>query len=215
MPRTALIQVLGAISYGEWKAYEGARAKAAAAVNDADRRGWRKVAAEELRHHKGFVARLEHLGADPERAMAPYREALDRYHAHQAPDPVEEAVMDYLGEGIADDLLRWLRLVVDADTARFVDTVLADEREHEGRAAAELRGLLGSNMAAHWRAGRAASAMLWRMVGSGDGAYPRFLPFLRMGRPLDLLGVLAGGYARRLRRAGIAPLPSVAWPVTG
>ena len=80
MKRTALIQVLGAVAYGEWKAYEGAKAEAAAATDPALRRRHRTVAAEELRHHKGFVARLEALGADPQRAMRPYREALDRYH---------------------------------------------------------------------------------------------------------------------------------------
>lgn len=73
---TALIQVLGAVAHGELKAYEGAKADAAA-TDEATRRRYRKVAAEELRHHEGFVARLEALGADPERAMRPYRQALD------------------------------------------------------------------------------------------------------------------------------------------
>ena len=83
----ALVQVLGAVAYGEWKAYEGAKAAAAATTDEALRRRHRKVAAEELRHHKGFVARLEAHGADPERAMRPFREALDRYHAHTRPIP--------------------------------------------------------------------------------------------------------------------------------
>ncbi|MGH9186535.1 MAG: ferritin-like fold-containing protein, partial [Acidimicrobiales bacterium] len=112
----ALVQVLGAVAYGEWKAYEGARARAEAATDEASRRRYRKVAAEELRHHKGFVARLEALGADPERAMRPYRVALDRYHAGRSHlDEVEDAVFAYLGEGVADDLLQWLRQVVDPD----------------------------------------------------------------------------------------------------
>ncbi|MGI8793920.1 MAG: ferritin-like fold-containing protein [Acidimicrobiales bacterium] len=53
------------------------KADAAAATSETQRKRFRKVAAEELRHHKGFVTRLEALGADPERAMRPYREALD------------------------------------------------------------------------------------------------------------------------------------------
>ena len=76
----ALVQVLGAVAYGELKAYEGAKAEAEAAPDEATRKRFRKVAAEELRHHKGFVARLEAMGADPERAMRPYRVAFDRYH---------------------------------------------------------------------------------------------------------------------------------------
>ena len=53
---TALIQVLGAVAYGELKAYEGAKVDAAAATDEDVRRHYRKVAAEELRHHKGFVS---------------------------------------------------------------------------------------------------------------------------------------------------------------
>src|SRR5437867_2235866 len=105
---TSLIQVLGAIAYGELKAYDGAKADAEAAATEEERRWHRQVAAEELRHHKGFVKRLEALGADPERAMAPYRTALDEYHSRVSDDPVEAAVFGYLGEGIADDLLEWL-----------------------------------------------------------------------------------------------------------
>ena len=60
---TALIQVLGAIAYGELKAHEGAKAAAAEATTEDERRWHRQVAAEELRHHKGFVKRLEALGA--------------------------------------------------------------------------------------------------------------------------------------------------------
>ena len=77
---TALVRVLGAVAYGELKAYEGAKAEAEAATDPAQRRRHRKVAAEELRHHKGFVARLEAMGADPTRAMRPFHGPLDRYH---------------------------------------------------------------------------------------------------------------------------------------
>src|SRR5690606_3196130 len=69
----ALVQVLGAVAYGELKAYEGAKADAERATDPAVRRRFRKVAAEELRHHKGFVSRLQAMGADPARAMRPYK----------------------------------------------------------------------------------------------------------------------------------------------
>lgn len=212
MNEAALIEVLGAISYGEWKAHEGAKAKSAAAVTEEDRRAWKKVAAEELRHYRGFVARLQRLGADPERAMAPYRRALDRYHSHRSGDPVAEAVDSYLGEGIADDLLRWFRLVVDDETARFIDSVLADEVEHEGRAAAELRAVLEADPASRRRAARAARLMLLRMTGSGTGSYASFMAFLRLGRPLDLLGSLVSGYARRMATIGVGPLAHLPLP---
>jgi rubrerythrin len=201
---TALVQVLGAIAYGELKAYEGAKAEAAAAPDEATRKRYRKVAAEELRHHKGFVARLEAMGADPERAMAPYRRALDTYHGRDESDEVGEAMVGYLGEGIADDLLSWLRTVVDPDTAAFIDTVIEDEVEHEAAAAADLRAVLGSPQARR-RAQRAAQGMLVDMLRAGGTSAP-MLAFLRVGRPLDLLRAILGGHVRRMRAVGLAPL---------
>ena len=203
--RRALVQVLGAVAYGELKAYEGARAKAAATTDPQLRRAHRQVAAEELRHHKGFVRRLEALGADPERAMAPYRAQLDRYHSMTAPDALGQAVSSYLGEGIADDLLRWLRRVADGETAAFIDEVLADEAGHEALAAAELRGRLGGDPVLRLRSVAAALAMAARMaqsVAAGRGVLP-FRAFVELGRPLDLIRALVGGQVRRMARAGV------------
>ncbi|HEU5083330.1 MAG TPA: ferritin-like domain-containing protein [Acidimicrobiales bacterium] len=202
---TALVQVLGAIAYGERKAYEGAKEAAAAAVDEAERRRHRKVAAEELRHHKGFVARLEAMGADPERAMAPYRAALDTYHGRPPAHPVDEAMYGYLGEGIADDLLGWLREVVDPDTAAFIDTVIADEVEHEAAAAADLRAVLDSP-AARIRAASAAQKMVLHMLRSGTGSAAPMTAFLRLGKPAALVQALVGGHVRRMRAVGLGPL---------
>lgn len=201
----ALVQVLGAVAYGELKAYEGAKAKAAEATDERTRRQFRKVAAEELRHHKGFVKRLEAMGADPERAMRPYRDALDRYHAGRGGSDVAEAMFGYLGEGIADDLLSWLRQVVDSDTAAFIDTVIADEVEHEAAAAAELRGVLDTP-GARQEAARASRRMVAQMLWSGRDKAAPMAAFLRLGKPADLLAVLAGGHFRRMRAVGLGPL---------
>ena len=195
--RVAMIQVLGAIAYGEQKAYEGAKARAAEASDPDERRAWRRVAAQELRHHKGFVARLEAMGADPDRAMRPYRGALDTYHGEGAADPVEDAVWSFLGEGIADDLLLWLRNVADPETAAFVDTVIADEEEHEAAAAAQLTAAL-ARPGGRPRAARAVGTMLLRMGASGRRAPAPLLAFLRLGRSHELLGAIASGYARRV-----------------
>ena len=200
----AMIQVLGAIAYGEQKAYEGAKARAAEATDAEERRAWRKIAAQELRHHKGFVARLEAMGADPERAMRPYRGALDTYHGGESADPVEEAVWSYLGEGIADDLLVWLRRVSDAETAAFIDTVIADEEEHEEKAASDLASVLAGPRG-RVRAGRAVATMLLRMAASGQRAPTPLLAFLRLGRGPELVGGIVSGYARRVGHC--VPLP--------
>ena len=201
---TALVQVLGAVAYGELKAYEGAKAEAEAAPDEPTRRRYRQVAAEELRHHKGFVARLEAMGADPERAMRPYRQALDTYHGRDEGDPVVEAMFGYLGEGIADDLLTWLRTVVDDETAAFIDTVIEDEVEHEAAAAADLRAVLDSP-ASRLRATLAAQRMIGHMLWSGRRGATPMAAFIRVGRPRELLGAIVGGHIRRMRAVGLAP----------
>jgi rubrerythrin len=203
----ALVQVLGAVAYGELKAYEEAKADAAAATTDADHRHFKKVAAEELRHHKGFVARLEAMGADPERAMRPFRTALDRYHGSAPRGEVEDAVSAYLGEGVADDLLQWLRTVVDPETAAFIDTVIADEVEHEGHAAASLRAAMTNTPAGKRRAARGAQQMALHMLWSGrDRASIPLAAFVRVGNTPALLGAILGGHVRRMKAIGLLPL---------
>ena len=206
MQRTALIQVLGGVCYGEWKAYEGANARAEATATEDERRRWRKQAAEELRHYKGFRRRLEALGADPERAMAPYRRPLDTFHAGQPSDTLDSAMWDYMGEGVADDLLGWLVRVADPETASFIRSAQEDEVEHEANAAAGLRDLLETHPGGHRQANLAAARMVRHMLSSGGLRLSPFVAFLRLGRPGDLLGALVGGQVRRLRAIGLRPL---------
>jgi len=96
--------------------------------------------------------------------MRPYRISLDRYHATEPHDEVEQAVWSYLGEGVADDLLQWLCRVADNETATFIYSVIADEENHEAMATAELRRLLAGNRG-HRKAERAARRM--RAIGLG------------------------------------------------
>jgi DNA-binding ferritin-like protein (Dps family) len=210
MSRTALIQVLGAVAYGEQKAYDQARVNAASATEGDERHTWKLIAAEELRHHKGFVRRLQAIGADPERAMRPYRASLDHFHGFASEsDEVVEAVCALLGEGIAADLLAWLRTVADPDTAAFIDTVIEDEVNHEGRAAEEVRRLLSEQPDGRIRAARGAARMLARMAASGPASGPSFAAFVRLGRTPALLGGLAAGFARRLHAIGLGPLSAL------
>ena len=207
-----MIQVLGAVAYGELKAHEGLVAEAGETANEQERERLLTFAGQELRHHRGFVARLEAMGADPERAMRPYRRPLDTYHGRSSSDAIDEAVWAYLGEGVADDLLEWLRTVVDADTAAFIDTVIADEEQHEEHATDELRHLLDTEPDGRQRARRAARSMIAHMLASGAGpAGPRFAAFVQVGKPVELVLRITGGFARRLAAIGVAPV-SVALP---
>lgn len=205
MNRTALIQVLGGVAYGELKAYEGAQQRAEEAETDDERRVWRKQAAEELRHHKGFVKRLEALGADPERAMRPYKSSLDTFHTEQTVDPITGAIWDFMGEGVADDLLGWLARVADEETAQFIRSVQDDEVEHEARAGAGLREVLGDDAGSHRTATVAIARMVARMLAAGGPSAAPFLAFVRLGRTPELLGALFGGQIRRMRAIGLRP----------
>lgn len=232
---TALYQVLGAITYGEQKAHDGAKAEALATDDPIARRELQTIAAEELRHYKGFRRRLEALGADPDRAMQPYMKALDTYHgAEDDLDEVTATMWSYLGEGVADDLLTWLRGVTDEDTASFIDTVIADEERHEARATEHLRTLLEASPENRAVAGRAARQMIGHMIASGAGGSTptsrafvteglrdlrRFGAFLQLGKPAALLGAIVGGYTRRMHALGLSasgvPLPRVLHPLVG
>src|SRR2546428_13103770 len=92
MSRTALIQVLGAVAYGELKAHEGLVAEAAETADERERERLLTFAGQELRHHRGFVARLEAMGADPQRAMRPYRRPPHTHHGPSPSDAEDEAV---------------------------------------------------------------------------------------------------------------------------
>lgn len=204
--RTAMIQVLGAVAYGEYKAYEEAKQAEAAATDPDERASWRRVAAQELRHHKGFVGRLEAMGADAERAMRPYRKLLDRYHGQEPGDPVEEAVWSYFGEGIAEDLLVWLQRVSDPQTAAFIDGVMADEEEHEGGATRRIQALVAASPRNRLRAARAVASMLRRLALSATPGPLPLSAFVRVGRTPELLGGITGGFVRRVHALGLSPI---------
>jgi hypothetical protein len=205
MSNTAMIQILGGICYGEWKAYELATTKANLATSSKDRSEWTTIAAEEKRHFEGFVARLEAVGGDAERAMKPFRRTLDEFHAGMPATPVEQAIWLYLGEGVADDLLVWLRSIVDAETAAFIDSVRADEQGHEGRAAAELRALLAETPENRAAARRAVRYMMRRMLRSGRFAPMPLAAFLRVGRAPQLVSTIVRGWTGRLQSIGLLP----------
>jgi rubrerythrin len=195
---TALIQVLGAIAYGEKKAYEEAKNASQQVADENERITLKKIAAEELRHHKGFVRRLNALGADPERAMRPYIEPLDKYHGMPPGDEISEAVWSFLGEGVATDMLIWLKKVVDPETSSFVDTVMEDEAGHERHAVENLKAIIGNSPANKLKASKAAFDFVGRMLFSSGGNGIPFYAFVRLGRPHELLTNLITGYLRRI-----------------
>ena len=125
--REAVVDLLGVIAYGELSAFERLAEDAKLAPNMADKLDLAAMAAIELGHVDPIRARLVELGADPFAAMAPFQEAIDRFHDHTAPsDWFEGLVKAYVGDGLANDFYREIAAYLDADTRDLIVASLDD-----------------------------------------------------------------------------------------
>jgi tRNA-(MS[2]IO[6]A)-hydroxylase (MiaE)-like len=125
--RAGLIDLLGALAYGELSAFERMATDARMAPNLTDRTALSALAAGEFAHFQQLCQYLGTLGVDPEEAMAPYVEALDTFHDLTAPaDWLESLVKAYVGDGIAGDFYREVSAYLDPASRALVREVLGD-----------------------------------------------------------------------------------------
>jgi hypothetical protein len=125
--RAGLIDLLGALAYGELSAFERMAADARMAPNLTDRTALSALAAGEFGHFQQLCHYLGTLGVDPEAAMAPYVQALDTFHDLTAPaDWLESLVKAYVGDGIAGDFYREVSAYLDPASRALVREVLGD-----------------------------------------------------------------------------------------
>ncbi len=127
-PRHAgLIELLGALAYGELSAFERMASDSRMAPNLGDRTALATLAAGEFAHFQQLCHYLASLGVDPELAMAPYVVALDTFHDLTAPaDWLESLVKAYVGDGIAGDFYREVSAYLDPASRALVREVLGD-----------------------------------------------------------------------------------------
>jgi ferritin-like protein len=159
--REAVVELLGALAYGELTAFERLATDSALAPTLTDKAELAGMAVAEFQHYERLVDRLRSLGIDPEEAMAPFVEALDEFHDMTAPsDWYEGLIKAYVGDGLAADFYREVAQVLDAGTRDFVLDVLADTG-HSSFAVDRVRAAIEEDPAI---AGRLA---LWarRLVG--------------------------------------------------
>src|SRR5688572_28456525 len=83
--RSAVVDLLAAIAYGEISAFERLAEDAKMAPTLEDKVAVASMATTEFGHVALLRDRLVELGADPFAAMAPFRGAIDLFHAHTAP----------------------------------------------------------------------------------------------------------------------------------
>jgi hypothetical protein len=85
------------------------------------------MATAEFAHVAPLLDRMTALGADPFAAMAPFRRAIDLFHAHTAPaDWFEGLIKAYVGDGLANDFYREIAAYLDSETRDLVVASLED-----------------------------------------------------------------------------------------
>jgi hypothetical protein len=124
----ALVDLIGALAYGELCAFDRLAEDARMAPNLAGRTAMSSMAAVEYGHYQLLANRLRHLKATPEEAMAPFVAPLEAYHAQTKPSNwLEGVVKAYVGDGIGADFYREVAQYVDDSTRELMLEVLADE----------------------------------------------------------------------------------------
>jgi tRNA-(MS[2]IO[6]A)-hydroxylase (MiaE)-like len=130
--REAVVDLLGALAYGELTAFSRLASDADLAPSLSAKAELARLAVNEFRHFELLRGRLETMGVDPDSAMGPFVVALDAFHERTAPQSwLEGLVKAYVGDGIARDFYREISAYLDPGTHELVTTVLADEGHAE------------------------------------------------------------------------------------
>lgn len=151
--RAAVVDLLGALAYGELAAFERLADDAKLAPSLADKAELAKMASAEFHHFERLRDRLAEIDAEPTAAMEPFAKALDDFHHQTAPsDWLEGLVKAYVGDSIASDFYREVAARLDADTRDLVLAVLDDTGHgnfavEKVRAAIEADPRLGGRLA--------------------------------------------------------------------
>ena len=125
--RLAVVDLLGAVAYGELSAFERLADDAKLAPTVHDKVEMVAMATLEFGHVGRLHERIRALGADPFEAMAPFEGAIDLFHIHTAPaDWYEGLVKAYVGDGLAADFYREIAAYLDADTRDLIVASLDD-----------------------------------------------------------------------------------------
>jgi tRNA-(MS[2]IO[6]A)-hydroxylase (MiaE)-like len=142
---SAVVDLLGALAYAELTAFDRLAEDARLAPTLTGRAALAKMAAAEIGHHCRLVERLEQLGADPSRAMAPFVPALDAFHESTRPSTwLEGLVKAYVGDGLATDFYREIAAFLPDPDRALVLEVLADTG-HADFAVREVRGAIAAD----------------------------------------------------------------------
>jgi hypothetical protein len=125
--RLAVVDLLGALAYGELTAFERLADDASFAPTIADKAALAAMAVAEYNHFALLRTRLEEMGVSSAEAMEPFIPALEAFHERTAPrDWFEGLVKAYVGDGIATDFYREISAYLDDSSRELVLGVLED-----------------------------------------------------------------------------------------
>ena len=130
--RAAVVDLLGALAYGELTAFSRLAADADLAPTQPYKAALAGLAVAEFHHYEALTASLGEMGVDPEEAMAPFSAPIDAFHDRTRPTGwLEGLVKAYVGDGIATDFYREISAYVDPATQALVRSVLQDVGQAE------------------------------------------------------------------------------------
>lgn len=213
--REAVIDLLGAIAYGELSAFERLAEDARMAPDLADKVALSAMAAAEFGHLARLQERLSELGADPYVAMEPFRRPIDDFHEHTAPsDWFESLVKAYVGDGLAADFYREIAAYLDGGTRDLITESLADAGHSDfvvgrvraaiardprlgGRLALWARRLMGEALTQGQRVAAEREAMTALLAGGIDR------PGLDLAAIGRMFSRLTERHARRMAELGL------------
>ncbi len=210
---SAVVDLLGALAYAELTAFDRLAEDARLAPTLTGRAALAKMAAAEIGHHCRLTERLEQLGADPARAMAPFMPALDAFHESTRPSTwLEGMVKAYVGDGLAADFYREIAAFLPDTDRALVLEVLADTG-HADFAVREVRAAVKADRKVPGR------LSLWgrRLVGEAMSqsqaviAEREGLAALIVAGTGDLSGVarlierITGAHTKRMKALGLNP----------
>ena len=214
--RAAVVDLLGAIAYGEIAAFERLAEDAKMAPGLEDKTELAGMASTEFGHFCALRERLRELGVDPFAAMEPFQKPFEAFYARTAPsDWLEGLIKAYVGEGLSADFYREIAAFVDADTRTLIIDSLEDagqsefvvdrvrraiEADHRvgGRLALWGRRLMGEALSQAQRVAAERDALSALLAGGVD----------RPGMDLAAIGRmftrLTENHAKRMEQLGLA-----------
>ncbi len=140
--RAAVVDLLGALAYGELAAFERLAEDAKLAPTLADKAELASMASAEFQHFAQLRERLSVIDVEPTEAMQPFAAALDEFHRQTAPsDWLEGLIKAYVGDSIASDFYREVAVRLDSDTRALVLGVL-DDTGHSSFAVEKVRAAI-------------------------------------------------------------------------